>query len=236
MNNDWVKNPSPWIKHSLEEWEPVIKNNTPIRYKKRSFLFNQGDASTCVYIVIEGRIRATFYNEDGAEKQLYIAERGCCLGETCCIMGFDQVYSAFAIVDSLVCKVPAEQFLRTMKDNWNFNMLIFNFMFRKKTVFRNQVLDLSFTQAIERIARLLLNLCAQYGEPWKKGYKIKIKFTHSEVASMINASRVTVSNIFSKLLEQGILIKDGGYFLIPDSNTLRDLAVGGSDLSRSLIF
>jgi len=52
---------------------------------------------------------------------------------------------------------------------------------------------------------------------------ITIKFTHEEVANLINASRTTVSGIFSRLTKDGIIEKIGGFYVIRDMNALLQL-------------
>lgn len=227
MDEFWVSETSPWISCNLACWEPLIRNIKPVLYKKKSFLFHQDDPASFTYIVKNGRVRITSFSVDGAEKQLYIAESGCCCGEIACIMGLPHTSSALAIVDTYVYSVAAAELIQTIKENWDINMRIFNTVFRKNMVFCNQILELSFSQSVERTARLLLNLCKQYGVQEENGCRINIHFTHSDVASMINASRVTVSNLFAWMMENGYLDRRDRYIVVTSIEKLESLAEGG---------
>lgn len=233
MDEQWVSETSPWICYPLESWQPLIGNLKPIIYKRKTFQYHQDDAAAFTYIVKSGRIRVTAFSPDGAEKQLYIAEAGCCCGEVSCIMGLPHASSALSIVDTYVYRVSAAELISTIRDNWEINMRIFNMVFRKNIVFRNQILELSFFQSLERTASLLLNLCKQYGVEEADGWRIDIHFTHSEVASMVNASRVTVSNIFTWMLENGYLKKQGRFVVVTSLENLRQLAAGDESPQRN---
>ena len=227
MDKIWVAETSPWISYDLLCWEPLIRNIKPVFYKKKSFLFHQNDMAAFTYIVKSGRIRVTSFNAEGAEKQLYIAETGCCIGEVSCIMEIPHAYSAVSIVDSYVYRISSSELISAMRSDWDINKKIFNSVFRKNSVFQNQILELSFTQAVERTAILLLNLCKQYGTPQENGFLINIPFTHSDVASMVNTSRVTVNHIFTWLMENDCVKKEGRYFVVLSPEKLKDIACGG---------
>lgn len=102
MDESWVTETSPWISYDLSNWETLTKNKKPVLYKKKSFLFHQNDPAAFTYIVKSGRVRISSFNIEGIEKQLYIAENGCCIGEISCIMENPHTYSAIAIVETVV--------------------------------------------------------------------------------------------------------------------------------------
>lgn len=221
---------SPWIANDLSVWKDIIHGRTPALYRKNSFLFHQGDPAAFAYIIQSGRVRITCFHPEGMEKQLYIAECGCICGESASICGHPHFASALAIVDTLIYKISAGELVAQMKKNWPLNLVVFQSVGRKNTVFQNQVLQLSFLQAIQRVAHLLLNLCHQYGSSSSDGCRISIHFTHSDAALMINASRVTVSNIFNLLTEHGYLLKKDGNFIVTNLDFMEQLAEGAREL------
>lgn len=232
MDESWVKETSPWISYDLSNWEPLIQTIKPVLYKKKSFLFHQNDPAAFTYIVKSGRIRVAAFSPEGVEKQLYIAETGCCIGEISCIMENPHTYSAMAIVDTLVYRISSAEIIEASLRDWDINKRVYNSVFRKISVFQNQILELSFTNATWRVCRLLLNLCKQYGVSQKDGCRITIYFTHSDVASMVNTSRVTVSNIFTWLADNGYIHKQDRYVVVDSIEKLEEIADGGIDMAR----
>lgn len=214
---------SPWITLDPEGWAPLTEGRTPAQYRKKAILFHQEDAADAVFIVKSGRLRITSYQEDGAEKQLYIAEKGAMVGESSCLTGAAHQSSAVAIVDSLVWKVPAAELRETMERDWQLTQRVISLLCRKNDVFYRQILDLSFKQATHRIASQLLNLCRQYGKEHEKGVRISIHFTQQDIAGIVNASRVTVGNVFNMFIDQGLLTREGKYFIVTDLEAMQKL-------------
>lgn len=232
METFWTQNVSPWIRIDLKEWEPLINGHTPVLYRKKSFLFHEEDPSAFVYIIKKGRVRLTSFRSDGSEKQFFIAEEGCICGEHGCLMHHPHQSSAVAIVDAEIYRISTQELEQAMQQNWQLASLIMQVLCRKNSILTNMVLELSFTQSIQRIAQLLINLTRQYGVEEKSGCRINIRFTHQDVASMINTSRVTVSNIFTIFYERGLLKKEGGCFILCDPEAMEAIASGKSTLEE----
>ena len=207
-----------------EGWAPLTSGRLPVQYRKKGVLFHQDDEPEAVFIVKSGRLRVTSYQDNGAEKQLYIAERGTMVGESSCLNGVPHGSSAVAIVDTQVWRIPAGDLIAAMQQNWCLTRRVISLICRKKDVFFQQILDLSFNQAIQRIARLLLNLCHQYGRPHPKGMLIAVHSTHQDIAGMVNASRVTVGNVLNMMMDQGLLVREGKHFILTDLEAMKSLS------------
>lgn len=223
MNEMWAAESSPWIKYPLSGWKSVIGGRTPSLYKKKSVIYNQGDAVPYAYIVSSGRVRISTFSTEGVEKQLFIAEQGCLFGEIACIMGFKHFDFATCICDSYIYRIPQAELIDAIRDDWDFNLRVYNSVFRKNIVFRNQILELSFSSSMVRIVRLLLNLCKQYGIGADDSYLLNISFTHQDIAGMVNTSRVTVNTAFTWLLKNDYLRKEARYYRIVSRERLKKL-------------
>ena len=207
---------SPWLSWQLSEWDCLIRDEEPLLYRKNSYLYYQGHAATDVFIVKTGRVCIAFYGMDGSEKQLYIAEHGCMTGESQCLTEETYSYSALAIVDSYVYQIPFERLKNKMMSDWSINLSVCRLMGRKHQVYLNQIKSIVLFDSQCRIAKILLDLCDQYGQPSADGILISIKFTHQDVAAMVGVSRVTVSNVFNMFSNAGILRRENGYFSVLD--------------------
>lgn len=228
MDELWVNEISPWIKYPLKEWHDIISGHSPILHRKKSVIYNQGDASLYAYIVSSGRVRVSTFSMGGSEKQLFIAEQGCLFGEVACIMGFPHFEHAVCIKDSYIYCIPQSELVSATQSDQRMNIRIYNSVFRKNVIFRNQILELSFSSSKARIVHLLLNLCKQYGVSSDVGahdsYVLNVSFTHSDIAGMVNTSRVTVNNTFTWLLGHDFIRKEGRHYVIPSKKRLEELA------------
>lgn len=66
----------------------------------------------------------------------------------------------------------------------------------------------------ERLQQLLILLKQEFGQPIEGGIKLNIRLTHQDIGNAICTTRVTVTRIFSKWQQQGLLGRDLDRFLI----------------------
>lgn len=212
---------SPWVTWDIEKWKKLYEGIQPKAYSKKSSIFNQGDPSDYLHIVDSGRVRIACYTADGGEKHLYIAEKGCLFCENALFSEKKFYYSAVAIVNSQIYDIPKARVMEVLKDDWEVTSELLKFTARKNLMFLGQIADLSFTQSAARIGKTLLNLVNQYGvEDESGGIRINIRFTHQDVASIVATTRVTVSNVFNYFIDEGILARPNGYFVVKDIDKL----------------
>ena len=91
---------SPWISVEPAAWRPLTEGRTPRLFRKKTFLYTQGQPAEHFYIIQRGRACISTSRADGHEKQLYIAERGALCGESACLQRQPHASAALAIVDT----------------------------------------------------------------------------------------------------------------------------------------
>lgn len=215
---------SPWLYEEMEFWVLLTRGKLPEKYKKETTLYCQGDAPDYVYLIKHGRARITSFQPDGRERQLYIAEKGCIIGERSAVLGQPHGSFAVTIVDSVIYRIASQELLSAMERSFPLCQVVLRMVCKKHDVLYHQLIGVSFFQAQHQIAQVLLNLVRQYGEPTEDGVRIGIRFTHQDVANITGVSRVTVCNTFNMLTDKGILEKRSGRFEILDLERLRNYA------------
>lgn len=143
---------SPWISVEPAAWRPLTEGRTPRLFRKKTFLYTQGQPAEHFYIIQRGRACISTSRADGHEKQLYIAERGALCGESACLQRQPHASAALAIVDTWAYAVPRLAMLEALREDWALNQRFLELCFRKNTVLLGQVRELSFDQAERRIA------------------------------------------------------------------------------------
>ena len=83
--------------------------------------------------------------------------------------------------------------------------------------------------ASDKLAKLLLDWCRKSGDAGVA--RIRMGFTHEEIAEMIGTSRETVTRMLKMLRDRGLIRFEGSDLLIPDQRRLRE-AIGRTHLSR----
>jgi len=212
---------SPWIRLDISLWGDIIKDHLPIKYKKNTIIYHQNEKLEYIYIVKSGRARITVSDEEGAEKHIFIVEAGSIIGEMDSFLKKPSTTAAIAIVDMEIYRISEDEFWSVICLDKKLNNEIMKSMAMKYNILLQQVSDMSFYESYTRVIRALFHLVNQYGIEVDEGYKIGIKFTHQDIAYLINTSRVNVSNIFSQLTSDGIINRKGGSTYIIDMLKLK---------------
>lgn len=215
---------SPWISFDLSIWQPVISEHNVIFVTRDSIVYSQEDFITRLYVVKSGRMRVAIRNSRGGVKHIYVAEKGCIIGESAAFAGQPINHEASAITDSTLYKIPVEHYQEVLRGNPDFAYTVAGVVSKKYQVLIEQITQLAFTNCTSRIARMIVYLVKQYGVKTSEGIKIDIRFIHEDISFIANTSRVTVSRTFSRLTDQGLIKKTRGYFYVTDLEGLMELA------------
>jgi len=211
---------SPWIEVESIDWSYIVSGLKPKKYRKNEIVFYQNCISDYVYLVKNGRVRLDLYSRGGDKKTLFIADKGTLIGEVSPIDNLPNICQATAATDSSIYLIPKSEFLRQLNSNHKFAMDLLSVYALKIRSLVNEVKRLSFDDSYQRVCDALAHLVMQYATPTPKGYKLNMKFTHQEMASLTRLSRVSVSNIISDLTSKGILVKENGYLIVKDLDSI----------------
>jgi CRP-like cAMP-binding protein len=86
-------------------------------------------------------------------------------------------------------------------------------------------LELLLRHGVEvRLARLLLDAVARWGEPHRDGVLITAPYTHQEIAAIIGSTRETVTLLFGKLRRDGALTVERRRVVVTDRARLDEVA------------
>lgn len=213
---------SPWIEVPDADWSFLTKGLTPKVYKKGSIIYDQESTSVnpYVFLVKTGRVRMDIYSHAGDCKSLYVAGPGTIFGEISPLDGLPNICSASASIRSEIYHIPHAAFIEALQTNPLCAMNVMNIMARKTRLMANSIKQLTFDHSTARVAFALSNLAKQYSKKTSEGIQLTMKFTQQEMADLTGLSRVSVSNIFTQLTNDGVIAKNDGYLVIHDMDAL----------------
>jgi CRP/FNR family transcriptional regulator len=87
----------------------------------------------------------------------------------------------------------------------------------------NRVESLLFKSAHARLAALFLELGDTFGVRDSRGRIVNLKLTHKEIASLIGATRETVSFAILDLRKDGLVLTEGKRVILVDEARMRSL-------------
>lgn len=183
--------------------------------RKGDFLFHQGDVADKIYIVKEGNIKLILTTENGDETILQIVTTGEILGDSALFRGtaFRPV-TAIAMEGSKVCSIDRDTFEKIVKTEPDLAWQIIKNLSNRLYNTWEQLTESNTQDAHSKALNLLLRLAHEHGEPCAQGEYIKIPLTQQEIASLVGLSRVRVSQVINKLINEDYLAKDRMYYIL----------------------
>ena len=194
-------------------------------YPKGAILFVEGQVPRGVFVLCKGRVKLTMGSADGKTLILRIAEPGEVLGLSATVSGKSYELTAETMDPCQVNFVKREDFLRFLKEHSDACFRVAEQLGDKYTSacrdLRTVVLSHS---AAEKLAKLLLEWCANSGEGAKAVPVVKVALSQEEIAQMIGTSRETVSRLLADLKKQQIVQSKGRTLLIRNKAALKAMA------------
>ena len=216
---------SPWVVSDLSSWQDIIDalrlKSYPV--KKGTVVYNQGSPSGKVYVIKSGRVNISIADRQGDEKCLFVLGKGCAFGEIALLSEGAKRSSATAVSPVVLYEISGEHILEGLKADIVLNQAIIKNLLKKINLLTSQVELLCFYDSSYRVIENIYWLMEQFGNPCEDGgVLIEMKFTHQEMANLVGATRVTITNIFLKMEHEGLIEKRKNGLYVRDPERLRE--------------
>ncbi|MDF7667709.1 helix-turn-helix domain-containing protein [Orbaceae bacterium ESL0727] len=202
---------------------PILLNDALLERKKafpKDHVFVTKDTPcTHFYIVNTGALKTYVTDQDGNEQinGFYLP------GD---VIGLDSIYTKKynnnlkALTDTLVCELHYDEFIALMDTNKQVRDLVFNLLSRDICNYQKLILFFSQKKADSRLAIFIYSLYSRYEQHGHSSLNIKLSMSRADIANYLGLTIETVSRIFSKFQELGILSVQGKYIFIKDLDAL----------------
>jgi CRP/FNR family transcriptional regulator len=205
---------------SMSEMMDFSRNAIEKRFAKKDMIFLPGDNSDKVYLLKSGVVKVSKYSDAGKEIILAMVNPGEIFGEMALIETGKREMVAEALMDSYVCIVSRELFMRYLQRNPEMSLQITKIMGLKFKRMGQKVEDLIFRNVYQRLAGLLIHLTDEYGYHKNNKTYIRVKLTHYDIASLIGSTRETTTACLNDFRREGLLEFDGRKIVILDRGGL----------------
>jgi len=195
-------------------------------YNRNEYLFYEGDPADTIYLIKSGKVKLFKVSAGGKEIILDILKEDDMFGENTFFDQAEHTMNAQSMENTFVCSCT-RQHLALLLQNPQTSLKIIQLLGEKLNNYTNQVANIAFHDVRGRVAATLLNLAKQYGTSSPQGITIDIELTHNDLASLVNASRVMVSNVIGGLRQGGVIATKDHRFIILNADALSS-ALGNS--------
>ena len=179
-------------------------------------IFFEGDDGDGLYVIATGKIKVYKMSPDGKEQILHIFGPGEMFGEVPVFYGRPFPASSEALVKSKLLFFPRQPFVELLHQNPTIAMNMLAFLSMMLRRFTTQIENLSLKEVPGRLAGYLLYLVEEQGG----GDQVTLEISKGQLASLLGTIPETLSRIFAKMTEEGLIEVDGRNITIKDRDAL----------------
>jgi CRP/FNR family transcriptional regulator len=192
------------------------------RVKRGENLYRAGDGFNSLYAVRSGFFKSNVILEDGRDQVTGFHMPGEILGldgigterHTC---------NALALEDGEVCVIPFSRLEEVSREVRNLQHQFHKVMSREIVRDQGVMMLLGTMRAEERLAAFLLNLSQRFVARGYSPSEFHLRMTREEIGSYLGLKLETVSRIFSKFQEQGLIAVQQKHIRILNTDGLKEL-------------
>lgn len=193
------------------------------RFNAGQTIFHLGDPGGLLYIVDTGKVKIYYPNAEGQEVTLAILGQNDFFGELALFDDEPRSATAETLEPTYTFTLAREEFIRYVGQNPDFAMKVMSTLAKRIRAMNEQISDVFFLDLPGRLARKLLQLADDHGEPVDDGVFIPLHLTQTDLAEMTGATRVSVNKALRRFRKQGWVSVSGRRFTVHDPGELQNL-------------
>jgi len=204
-----------------EEMRRLAERTTMRTYARGKVIARPDDPADTIYLIKEGRVKLCRYSASGRVQILALLERGDIFAERA-LVGPPNAVHCEAFEDTLVCVLRRKDFEELVQSKPELALRVMKVLAERLHQAEEAIVNLAFHDVPERLAALLARLAEAYGEPHGQGRRLALRLTHQDLASMIGATRETVTNVLNRFRDEGLITIEDRHIIVQDLHRLRE--------------
>ncbi|MQY03826.1 CRP-like cAMP-activated global transcriptional regulator [Actinomadura sp. RB68] len=217
----------------LAELSPQDRADLEDRGRIREFargevLFQEGERSSWVAVLLTGRVKAFSNREHGGEALLAVRGPGSLLGEVAAIDRRPRSATVTTLEPARALALTAEDFMGFLRTHGAASILIMKTLCERWRDADRKRAEFGMFDATGRVAERLVELAERFGVPYSggggKSVRITLNLSQEELAGWVGASREAVSKALRTLRADGLVETGRRRVIVHDLQALREHA------------
>lgn len=199
-----------------EHLEEIEKIAVTKKFGRGESVFFEGDPAAGFYMVATGRVKIFKTSVSGKEQILHIFGPGEPFGEVPVFHNQPFPANATALEKSTLIFFPRKDFVDLVNAMPSLVMNMLAVLSLRLRRFATQIENLSLKEVPARLAGYLLYLAEEQGNP----KQVELQISKGQLASLLGTIPETLSRIFAKMSEEGLISVDGKTISLLDQEGL----------------
>ncbi len=191
-----------------------------LRFHKGDTLFRSGEKFTSLFVLFSGSCKTVLLGGDGLEQVAGYHMPGDVIGADGIAPGSHDC-DAIALEDMEVCRLPFDRVEELARCSTEFQRSLNRLLSLEITRGRQVTRILGTMHADQRLASFLLDLSRRYQDRGYSSVEFVLRMTREEIGSYLGLKLETVSRLFSRFHEEGLIQVRGRVVKLLDRGVLR---------------
>ena len=188
------------------------------RYRRGESIFFEGDPGIGFYMVASGKVKIFKTSLEGKEQILHIFGPGEPFGEVPVFHGNPFPANAETLSEAELLFFPRTEFVGLVSANPSLALNMLAMLALRLRRFTTQIENLSLKEVPGRLASYLLYLT----EEQERSDRVVLDIPKGQLASLLGTSSETLSRIFAKMTEEGLIRVEGKSIDLLDLERLKE--------------
>lgn len=191
-----------------------------LRKERGEFVYMPGDRANSVYFLKKGRIKLSVLSDSGKEIAIDIIQAGEMFGEFALIDESERSNMTQALDDVTILVFNKHDFVSLLKSQSNLALNYIRMVGDRRRRMEKKLSDITSKDVPARVCELLHELSASE-LPAGIGHQYLIPLMHQDLASLIGASRQTITSVLNDLMRRGFIELGRGWIRIKSLTDLQ---------------
>jgi len=205
---------------SAAELERLIAHARIETYRPRREIYLKGGEGRGLMLVLQGGVRLGIQATDGRQLAVAVVEPGEVFGELELFDGGERATAATAIGNCALLVVDRRDFLPLLRDNPELGLRLAAVLARRMRRLLEQAEDALFLHRRTRLAKKLLQLVREQGQPTEGGISLPMRLRQRELGNLLGLSRESINKQLSSWHRAGVIRCERGAVTVVDPATL----------------
>ena len=226
-NKAWYFRNNPLVQDlPTEDLDFMDQHTEMVTMRRKQAIWMVGQPADRIYWVRSGIVKVSKVTEEGRELTLQFYTKDDLFGEVALFSPTAHESNAEAYDDTILYTMAKTDFLRLLRRSGALSLRVTQLISERRRRLENRIGGLLFKTAHARLAALFLELVEDFGVRDSRGVIVNLKLTHREMASLIGATRETVSFAILDLRKDEVIQTESKRVIILDEDALKALVAG----------